>query len=255
MIAFGISSVPPESALAHHLPEFRARELKLRGLAAVEGLQYGVADFGGLRTEADTAQALHYRDMDYAAYVARAKAAGRVPLPITGAWDDGKPRPIQPFGLSFHNFGAAADIVPTVVPAGMTFSSAQNRLGTLAGKAGLVWGGLWSGNSYDPRHVQLATGLAQVRDMWNQYQSGTLPTAPASPGAGIVIPGVQVVSSGPMAASGPVAAILPAIKSVASRVATAAHRAPLVTSAIGSGALIAVGLLTWLAVRRYLDDD
>lgn len=247
MIAFGISSVSPESALAHHLPEFRARELKLRGLAAAEGLQYGVADFGGLRTEADTAQALHYRDLDYAAYVARTKKAGRVPLPITGAWDDGKPRPIQAFGKSFHNYGAAADIVPTVVPAGMTFSSAQNRLGQLAGKAGLVWGGLWAGDSYDPRHIQLATGLAQVRDMWNQYQSGGPVTAPQAPGAGIVIPGVQVISSAPAVAA-------PVIKAAATRVAAAIHRAPLATTAVSAGAIIASGLLVWLVVRRYLDD-
>lgn len=247
MIAFGISSIPPDAALAHHLPEFRARELKLRGLAAAAGIQYGVADFGGLRTEADTAQALRFRDLDYAAYVQRVRAAGRVPLPITGPWDDGKPRPIQPFGKSFHNFGAAADLVPTVVPAGMTFSSAQNALGALAGKAGLVWGGLWSGDSYDPRHVQLATGLAQVRDMWNQYQAGVAPTAPQSPGAGIVIPGVSVIGS----AAKPVA---PVARAVATKAVALAHRAPLVTTAVGTGALIATGLLMWLVVRRYLDE-
>jgi hypothetical protein len=145
--------------------------------------------------------------------------------------------------------------VPTVVPAGMTFSSAQNRLGTLAGKAGLIWGGLWTGDSYDPRHVQLATGLAQVRDMWNQYQSGGTPTAPQSPGAGIVVPGVQVIGSAGPVLSVPTVSMVPAVRAVATKVATLAHRAPLVTTAVGTGALIASGLLVWLVVRRYLDDD
>ena len=244
-------------ALAKHLPEFRAREAKLRALAAAEGLQYGVADYGGLRTEADTTRILEFRQRDYDAYVRRVRAAGKTPLPITGAWDNGNARPIQPFGKSFHNYGAAADIVPTVVPAGMTFSSAQNALGRLAGKAGLVWGGLWTGTSNDPRHVQLATGLAQVAEMWKQFQAGGTVTAPQSPGAGIVIPGVYVTGGGATIAA-PTVVALPAAaaaaKAAAARVATTFHRAPLATTAVSTAALVAAGLLVWLAVKRYVDD-
>src|SRR5690349_7430810 len=59
------SGVAPELALARALPQLVAAEQRLRALAEREGITYNVADFGGLRTQADTTLILQYRDADY----------------------------------------------------------------------------------------------------------------------------------------------------------------------------------------------
>lgn len=70
--------------------------------AASLGIAIGVADYGGLRTEAETATILADRQNDYDADL----AAGV----ITSAVSLDQYRPISPFGSSFHNYGAAFDV-------------------------------------------------------------------------------------------------------------------------------------------------
>lgn len=232
-------------ALAQALPELRARESSLRALAAAEGITYDVAAFGGVRTQADTTRILTYRDNDYAVYVAKARANGKVPV------SKDEYRPIAPFGSSFHNYGAAFDAEITGAPKGVTFDAALSRLGALGAKAGLVWGGVWARPKTDRPHFQLAYGLAQVRDMWQQHVNGHTPTAPASNAAiaaGLTIPGVQVIASAmPRAdAAGPHVASVPGVVGMI-------QRHPLATTAVSTGAVVVAALLAWVIVRRVTE--
>lgn len=156
------------------VPQFR---VGLSGLIAeleTIGIRVQLADAGGVRSEADTVRAIKARDADYAAYVARAKKAGKTPLGIYEAWDvgdDGKPapRPIAPYGSSFHNYACAGDLIVVARPQNMTVAQAQAKIGELAPKHGLRWGGNWPGNKRDPRHVELAVTLAEARKLYEQF--------------------------------------------------------------------------------------
>jgi hypothetical protein len=150
------------------LPELAALWDQLAGLAAAEGLVIDVADFGGFRTAADTTEILYDRNLDYAAYAASARAAGVPPLPITGAWDDGRTRPIALYGQSKHDFGGARDY--TVRPApGMTADDAENRVDDLAESIGLR-----SGRSFgDPRHLELPYSLEELAQQWADFSSSS----------------------------------------------------------------------------------
>lgn len=130
------------------LPELREAEANLRHYADVNGITYEFADFGGVRNEADTLLILKYREDDYAL----AKSANPN-LPPIEEW-----RPIQPFGSSFHNFGAAFDLT-NVKPAG-----ALTRLKTKAPEFGLR-----SSVPNDPGHFQLAITLDEARRRWASY--------------------------------------------------------------------------------------
>src|SRR5205814_8666856 len=95
----------PESdmiSLAHALPELRTAEQKLKAWAAARGIVYVFADLGGVRTAADTADAMRYRDAEYQMYL-RTLKPGHTPI-AKETW-----RPIAPFGHSYHNYGAAFD--------------------------------------------------------------------------------------------------------------------------------------------------
>lgn len=138
---------------------------KLRAKARLEGIEFDTADFGGVRTEADTSKILKYRTDDYAVYVRNLKAKNprATPVPI-GKW-----RPIAPFGSSMHNFGCARDLRVTRYPDSFSKSAALNRLGALAPSCGLEWGGAWRGK-VDPPHMQLPITLAQARQRWQARQ-------------------------------------------------------------------------------------
>lgn len=142
-------------------PLLTANLEKLREKARLEGIEFDTADFGGVRTEADTTRILKYRVDDYAVYIRNLKAAspGKAPTPI-GKW-----RPIAPFGSSMHNFGCARDLKVTRYPDSFSRSAALNRLGALARSCGLEWGGAWRGK-VDPPHMQLPITLAQARARW-----------------------------------------------------------------------------------------
>lgn len=139
------------ATLAGVLPELAVAEAKLRALAAARGLVYTVADFGGVRSEADTTRILKYRADDYAVYVAAQKKAGRVPVSIDVF------RPIAPFGSSMHNYGAAFD-------AEMVRGTLE-QLGALAPQAGLKWGGTFTTRKDFP-HFELPISLADARAKW-----------------------------------------------------------------------------------------
>jgi hypothetical protein len=219
-------------ALVDALPELRDREKKLRALASAEGIGYEIADYGGIRTQADTTRILKYREDDYKVYASKERAAGRTPRPID-EW-----RPIAPFGSSFHNYGAAFDVRIIKAPQGMTFVTALSRLGVLGGKAGLVWGGLWSDKRNDPPHFQLSTGLTQARERWEAMKKDG---GAASILGSLTLPGVQVIGRNAPTADTPHV------------IAATIQRHPVATATITTGALIAVALLTWVVVKRVTE--
>jgi hypothetical protein len=139
------------------LPELVAAEEKLRALATAAGLAYTVnhEETGGyVRTQADTAAYMRYRDVEYANYVAALKRKNPAAVPVSKyTW-----RPIAAFGSSWHNFGAAFDV--TMVRG--TYAA----LGALAAAAGLVWGGLFPAARKDIFHFQLPGSILDARAKW-----------------------------------------------------------------------------------------
>jgi len=233
-------TVPPDAALVpgNSLPELRAAEQGLRTQAEREGIAYVIAPFGGpLRTAADTTTILTYRKNDYAVYVAAQRKAGKVPVDINTF------RRIAPYGSSYHDFGAAFDINISAWPDGMSRDEALTHVGAMAGSHNLKWGAAFG----DTPHFELALPLDVVKTMWAAYsRPPAMPDVSALPGPQIIAPGVVPVT-------------LPRVAAVVSRlplpsaVKAAAARHPLVTSTVGTGALVVAGLLVYLAVQRFLD--
>lgn len=137
-------------------PELTAKIERLRVKAAAEGIEFTTADFGGVRTEADTIRILKYRDDDYAVYVRNLQRTnpGKTPTP-KHVW-----RKIAPFGSSYHNYGSARDLKVTKHPPSFTASKALDRLRVLAPSCGLKT------ITNDPPHVQLPITLGQARQRW-----------------------------------------------------------------------------------------
>jgi len=120
------------------------------------GVSIGVADFGGIRTQADTNQILAYRNADYA----KAANAGAIPAGLSlDAF-----RPVAPFGQSFHNFGAAFDVAVIARPASMSAGDVLARLGAYAPSIGLRWGGTFS--NPDTPHFELAVPITQAQTLY-----------------------------------------------------------------------------------------
>lgn len=142
------------------LPELVQAMSALADEAAGYGIAFDVADYGGTRTQADTAEILAFRDADYAVY----RANG-------GTLSESQFRPIAPWLKSFHDFGAARDLRITGKPAGWSDDDAYAQLGELAPGLGLRWGGNFS--NPDPDHFELAIPLAQAAAAWNSYTGGT----------------------------------------------------------------------------------
>jgi hypothetical protein len=145
-------------------PDFTASIEKLRAKALIEGIEFGVADFGGVRSEADTVKILKYRDDDYAVYVRnlRRESPNKTPVPKT-TW-----RPINPFGSSMHNYGDARDLKVTRYPSSFTKWQALVRLGALAPSCGLRWGGTFKRKDYP--HFEKAITLAEAK---RRYEART----------------------------------------------------------------------------------
>jgi hypothetical protein len=144
--------------LEGELPALTAAIEHLRTLATADGIAFETADFGGVRTEADTVRILKYRDDDYAVYVKNLAKMfpGKTPT-AKEIW-----RPIAPFGSSMHNYGAARDLKITERPASMTEAEALRRLGSHAPDCGLKWGGTFT-KKVDPPHMELAISLAEAK--------------------------------------------------------------------------------------------
>lgn len=214
-----------DAALAGTLPELRDKEKLMRAQATAEGIAYVVADYGAVRTQADTNTILGYRDKDYAAYVAAAQRAGKTPVSKNTF------RPIAPFGSSYHNAGAAFDARIIGFPAAkMTGAQAVARLGAIGEEAGLRWGGHFPPGSVDEPHFELAISLPDAAARWKLWQAAQ--HAPQPPNAvspvgilPVIVPGVQMAT-----------AALPV---------TAAAQA-----AVTTGAIIAASLLVWVVVQR-----
>lgn len=92
------------------LPELLEARRKLETAALAHGrrVAFKVAPYGGVRTQADTAKILKFRDDDYAVYLASLKP-GQTPIPKE-RW-----RKIAEFGRSYHNYGAAFDAEPVAI--------------------------------------------------------------------------------------------------------------------------------------------
>jgi hypothetical protein len=145
-------------------PDFTACIEQLRTKALFEGIEFDVADFGGVRSEADTVRILRYRDDDYAVYVRNLKRANPNATPVAKTtW-----RPINPFGSSMHNYGDARDLKITRYPSSFTKWQALVRLGALAPSCGLRWGGTFRRKDYP--HFEKAITLAEAK---RRYEART----------------------------------------------------------------------------------
>jgi ABC-type glycerol-3-phosphate transport system permease component len=146
-------------------PELLIALATLRAVVTQEHPQliFEIADFGGLRSEADTAKILGYRETDWAAAVrADPSLAQRV---SKEDW-----RPIAPYGSSMHNYGAAFDVRVTATPPGMSNLAALNILKDYADVVGLVDGRDFG----DPPHFELPGGIAAARAAWQKTHGVTV---------------------------------------------------------------------------------
>lgn len=166
-------------AIAKALPQLIHAEQQLAEKAAAHGITYSIAEFGGVRTEADTTKILKWREQEYPAYVKQIRDAGKTPLAIE------KWRPIAPFGNSYHNFGAAFDVRITKKPAGMTTDAALALLGSLAPSCGLKWGHAFG----DDPHFELSGPIGTWRSAWAEM--GKQPGVGAAP---ITVVGVLAIA-------------------------------------------------------------
>jgi hypothetical protein len=148
------------ASLTYALPELRAAEQRLRALAASRGIIYKFADEGEVRSESDTVRIMGYRDAEYANYVKAFRAKyGMTRQPVSKyEW-----RPINAFGTSHHNFGAAFDA--------LMMKGTLAQLGALAPAVGLVWGGTFARKDYP--HFQLPITLNEAKARW--LARGNLP--------------------------------------------------------------------------------
>lgn len=149
------------------LPELALAFEGLRANLNARGIDVAIADYGGVRTLADTTRILEYRRNDYNAAVA---AGALSPTVDIRAW-----RPIAPFGSSYHNYGAAFDLKIIKTPPGMSPASALAYAGGLAPAFGLRWGGGpdFPANRKDPPHFELAISLADARALYERFSSSS----------------------------------------------------------------------------------
>lgn len=141
------------TTLAGVLPELQTAYRSLETFGAAHGITFAVADFGGVRTQADTTRILAYRNDDFAAAV----RAGTIPADTSLQ----RFRPIAAYGSSYHNYGAAFDIRITSRPTNMSEYAALKQLGSFAPTAGLRWGGNFS--NPDTPHFELAISLDEAK--------------------------------------------------------------------------------------------
>lgn len=147
------------NSIAGALPQLITRESMLRARANALGIDYRIADFGGLRTQTDTVLILGYRAADYAAAVANNPSVAALSI---NEW-----RPIAPFGSSMHNYGAAFDVLITRTPPGMSEGAALAQLKSIAPSIGLR-----SSVPNDPPHFELPLTLDEARRAWGDRAPG-----------------------------------------------------------------------------------
>lgn len=149
--------MPRTADLTVCLPQLAIAFGQLRQYAEGNGISFKLAPYGAFRTEQDTTDILAFRAADYAAARERGEADA-LALPIT-RW-----RPIAPYGQSWHNYGAAFDIIITTYAG---YPSADDALHDLKNAASMF--GLRSNVPNDPGHFELAVSLETARQMWIQY--------------------------------------------------------------------------------------
>lgn len=162
----------PGTSLDGARPELLSALTALRAVVAQEhpGLEFTIANYGGMRTAADTALILQYRDIDFAAAV-RADPT----LPQRISIDDW--RPIAPYGRSMHNYGAAFDVRVTKTPAGLSNLAALNIIKDYADVVGLV-----DGRDYgDPPEFALPGGLAAAKAAYQAMTGTTIFSSASAP--------------------------------------------------------------------------
>lgn len=152
------------ATLAGTLPALQQAYQRLQQYGATQGITFGIADYGGLRSQADTTRILGYRQQDYAAAVRVNPDTAKVPI---DTW-----RPIAPYGLSYHNFGAAFDVALTAWPAEWTEAQALTVLGSYAPQIGLRWGGRFPADRVDPAHFELALSLEDAQAEYGAFVGG-----------------------------------------------------------------------------------
>jgi len=197
-LTVGRGGTPPDVALKGALPELRAAELKLRAYADQNGITYAIAPFGGVRTQADTAQLIRWRDEAVSAARAKAYNAARkaglseaVAQQRRDAAGKASYYRVAPFDSGFHPLGAAFDIRILTVPAGKTADWAYKLLGAYAEKIGLRWGGYFS-KPADPYHFELRPPRAEIAARWVRYVAER--TKSARENLGGIIPAIIVVA-------------------------------------------------------------
>ena len=144
------------NSIAGALPALVTARDQLLTRAHALGIDFDIADFGGVRSYADTVLIMAYRAADYAATVALHPSVAGTPI---NTW-----RPIAPFGSSMHNFGAAFDVAITKAPPGMSFESALQQLKGIAPEVGLR-----STVPNDPPHFELPMTLEQAKALWEAH--------------------------------------------------------------------------------------
>lgn len=178
------------NSIAGALPQLLAGFNQLKARANAIGIDFDIADYGGVRTYADTVLIMAYRAADYAAAAALNPSILSIPI---NTW-----RPIAPFGSSMHNYGAAFDVKITAAPAGMSFGEALQQLKLLAPSAGLS-----SNVPNDPPHFELPISLDEARTQWAAFTSNAS------------TPTITVLTSSNVAAASTVAAVVGLIALVA----------------------------------------
>lgn len=168
------------------LPQLLAGLNQLRARASALGISFDIADFGGVRSQADTVLIMAYRAADYAAAVVADPSVSDIPI---NTW-----RPIAPFGSSMHNYGAAFDVKITRAPG--SFGSALQQL-----KAAAPSCGLRSNVPNDPPHFELPISLDEARAQWEAQ--------------GNTIPGISVLSAPNIAAASSIAVVVAVILALA----------------------------------------
>lgn len=153
--------------LVGELPRFTAKIEQLRAFGRDDGIEFDTADFGGVRTLADTERIMKYRADEYAIYLKKL-APDKTPQPIE-VW-----RPIAPFGSSMHNYGAARDLKIIKHDDLMSEAECLRRLGEIAvAECGLRWGGNFK-KRVDPPHFELAMTLVEAKALWEAQGMASL---------------------------------------------------------------------------------
>lgn len=165
--------MPVRNSLTGALPQLLTAERALHAAANALGIDYRIADFGGVRTYADTVLIMGYRAADYAAAVAANPSIASVAI---NEW-----RPIADFGTSRHNYGGAFDILITKTPQGMTTSAALAKLKSLAPSVGLR-----SNVPNDPPHFELPISFDELRRLWGK-SPGVIDSTTATVSAAVVL--------------------------------------------------------------------